>query len=408
MRPTIFATSYSELCVIPSFRRYVCGQSFSMAGDAICLAALPIALINSGYDAATFGIIMACVGLGTFIGAGLGGSWTEYFSARTILIITDLVRGICQLVAAAVIAGMTHWLWLAAVYLCFGLGIGGSRPAAHVMLVELVPSSKLIAANSWLAFLDNSIAVLLPATMGVMLILTNPLWGVVIDGITFMIAASLTSFVPVTPPVDRSHNEASERTWLRGFRIIDRIPPLKLGLRATLVINVLCFPVFLVVAPYTVADRFSDSLWGLSLAASGLGACLGAITAVVTYAHLRITILCAFACLALTLAMCLIAVGDAMTLILLGAVLIGFVEGIWLTAWATVMQMHSPAPDLGIVVGTETALTSGIHPFIYLGGGSMGASIGYDSTLSLTALASLGALLLILFGALKSSRKSRA
>lgn len=109
MRRTSLATSYSELCVIPSFRRYVCGQSFSMAGDAICLAALPIALINSGYDAATFGIIMACVGLGTFIGAGLGGSWTEYFSARTILIITDLVRGICQLVAAAVIAGMTHW-----------------------------------------------------------------------------------------------------------------------------------------------------------------------------------------------------------------------------------------------------------------------------------------------------------
>jgi hypothetical protein len=60
---------YTEALSVSSFRKLLIGQSLSMAGDAICLAALPIALIRTGYGAEVFGFVMAAVGVGSVIGA---------------------------------------------------------------------------------------------------------------------------------------------------------------------------------------------------------------------------------------------------------------------------------------------------------------------------------------------------
>jgi MFS family permease len=363
------------------FRRFVLGQSLSMIGDAVCLTALPLALLFSGYDAMTFGFVMASVGFGTILGAAMGGPWTEKMSARNILVITDSIRGGCQFIAAASIAAGAEWWCLVLIYTWFGVGIGASRPAAHLMLVNLMPKEHLIKANSLLAFLDNLIAVLFPATVGVIIILTNPVLGVFIDGATFAGAAFFTALIPAAPVFfDPKENERSPGRF-HGLIIIFCIPQLNLGMNATLVINVLCFPIFLVLAPYVVAETFSEFVWGLCLAASGAGACLGAILAVSMSLHQKLLQLCVAATIFIPLAMYIIASSETLAWVVIGSGLVGLVEGTWLTVWATTMQLHSPKYGLGKVVGAETLLTSGLHPFVYLGAGLMGASIGYGTTL---------------------------
>jgi hypothetical protein len=84
---------YGDIWCNAFFRRYVYGQSLSMIGDAVCLTALPLALLFAGYDAIAFGGVMASVGFGTILGAIIGGPWTEKMAARDILVITDIVRG---------------------------------------------------------------------------------------------------------------------------------------------------------------------------------------------------------------------------------------------------------------------------------------------------------------------------
>jgi predicted MFS family arabinose efflux permease len=366
-----------------------------MAGDAICLAAIPIAFMRAGLAGTVFAMVMASVAIGTVLGAALGGPWAEKITPKYILIITDISRGLAQLAAAALLTYGVSELWLVGVYFLFGIGIGASRPSAHIVLISLIPKKALPSANSSITFLDNIIAVVFPATIGVLFILANPVWGLIFDGVTFFGAAILISTLHCQKK--QSYNDdSSSASMITGFLAIIKNPTLRSGLIATIIINVLCFPVFLVIGPYAIAGRFDDTLWGLCLAASGLGACVGSIVSALLntqYYTMRLASCCG---IALALAMYSLAIADHMYLIIAGAVLFGLVEGVWLTSWATVMQIESPTHLLGRIVGIETLLTSGLHPLIYLGSGLAGAVLGYQTTLIATGTIALASILFLI------------
>jgi len=85
-------SSYRDALRVSSFRKLLIGQGLSMAGDAVCLAALPIGLSHAGFGGKVFGFVMAAVGGGTVIGALAGGMLADRKSPKRILIITDAMR----------------------------------------------------------------------------------------------------------------------------------------------------------------------------------------------------------------------------------------------------------------------------------------------------------------------------
>ena len=387
---------YTDALSDSAFRKLLIGQSLSMAGDAICLAALPIALIQSGFGAEVFGIVMAAVGLGTVIGALAGGLLADRKSPKQVLIYTDMARGFAQLTAVAVVVSGAPWWCLVLAYLIFGIGIGVSRPCAQVLLVNLLPKQALVAGNGAMNFVDNLAAVLFPATLGVFIIFWDPVWGILIDGLTFFCAAIYTAMLPNVEPLE-VEEEFSIREALSGITVISGSSTLLLGFATTLVVNVLCFPIFLVVAPYAISNRFSDEMWGLCLAASGLGACIGSVITVLASGHKRLIALAVSCGLLLACAMALLGMGSSSWMAILGATFVGVVEASWLTGWATAIQTLSPQKDLGKVVALDTFFTSGVHPFIYLGSAIVGGMIGYSQTLTLTAsLSAVGTLFIVL------------
>ncbi|PMS38904.1 MFS transporter [Trinickia symbiotica] len=365
----------------PSFRKLLIGQGLSMAGDAVCLAALPVAMLHARLSGQVFGLVMAAVGLGTVIGAAAGGVLADRRSPRQVLIATDTARGVAQVVAAALIVSDAPPWSLVLVYLIFGIGIGASRPCTQVLLINLLPRRALVAGNGAMNFLDNLVAVIFPATVGVTIIIWNPVLGIVIDGVTFFGAAAFTAFLPEEGKLD-FEGDLKLCDAMNGIMVIAGNSQLLLGFVATLVVNVLCFPVFLVVAPYAVSDRFGDVMWGVCLAASGLGACFGSVITVLVAGHRHLKPLALTCGLFLGGAMSLLALGDLGWMVVLGAALVGVVEASWLTGWATAMQMLSPERDVGKVVAVDTFVTSGAHPFVYLGGGFIGETLGYSHTLA--------------------------
>jgi MFS family permease len=153
-----------------------------MAGDAICLAALPLAVLHAGMGADVFGFLMAAVGIGTVAGAIAGGVLADRGTPKHVLVATDVIRGTVQVaVAGLMTCGAPAWSLMLA-YLVFGMGIGVSRPCTQVLLTNLLPKEALVAANGAMNFLDNLVAVVFPATLGVLVILWNSVWGVFIDG----------------------------------------------------------------------------------------------------------------------------------------------------------------------------------------------------------------------------------
>jgi predicted MFS family arabinose efflux permease len=378
---------YRDVLRFSSFRKLLIGQGLSMAGDAVCLAALPGAMIHAGFSGEALGLVLAAVGVGTVIGAIAGGLLADRRSPKHVLMATDTARGVAQVgVVTLIVSGAPSWSLVLA-YLVFGIGIGVSRPCTQVLLVNLLPKQALVAGNGAMNFLDNLVAVIFPATLGVLIILWDPVWGVLIDGITFFGAAFFTALLPDEGKLEFDE-ELSIREALNGVTVIAGNPELLLGFVATLVVNVLCFPVFLVVAPYAVSDRFSDTMWGLCLAASGLGACIGSVVTVLAAGHRHLKILALTCGLFLVSAMALLGMGGFGWMAILGATFVGVVEASWLTGWATAMQALSPEKDLGKVVAVDTFVTSGAHPFIYLGGGLVGETVGYSHTLTIAAVVS--------------------
>ena len=390
---------YNEALSVLPFRKLLIGQGLSMAGDAICLAALPIALIREGLGGDVFGFVMAAVGVGTVIGALAGGMLADRKSPRQVLIYTDTARGLAQLAVVALLMTGAPWGLLVLAYLIFGIGIGVSRPCAQVLLVNLLPKQAMVAGNGAMNFIDNLVAILFPATLGVFIILWEPVWGILIDGLTFFCAAIYTAQLP-----NVGHHESDEefslREALNGVTVVINNATLVLGFAATLVLNVLCFPIFLVVAPYAISHRFSEEMWGYCLAASGFGACVGSVITVLASGHERLVGLAVICGLFLAGAMALLGLGTLAWMAILGATFVGIVEASWLTGWATAMQTLSPEKDLGKVVAVDTFVTSGAHPFIYMGSGVVGGMIGYSQTLTLTAVVSAVAILLIALTAL--------
>lgn len=301
---------YNDALRVSSFRKLLVGQGLSMAGDAICLAALPIALIRAGFGAEVFGLVMAAVALGTVTGALAGGVLADRKSAKQVLIHTDTARGIAQLAAVALLVSGAVWWCLLVAYLIFGIGIGVSRPCAQVLLVNLLPRQALAAGNAAMNFVDNLVAVVFPATLGVFIILWDPVWGILIDGLTFFCAALYTAQLPDMAE-HAPEDEFSIGQALKGITLISGNAMLLLGFAATLVVNVLCFPIFLVVAPYAISERFSESMWGLCLAASGLGACIGSIVTVLASGHERLPGLAVTCGLFLAGAMALLGLGSS-------------------------------------------------------------------------------------------------
>lgn len=390
------ALPYREALSVEPFRKFLIGQGLSMIGDAVCLAALPIALIRASFSGDVFGFIMAAVGAGTVIGALVGGVLADRKSPKRVLVYTDILRGALQVVATALIVAEAPWWSLLPVYLLFGAGIGVSRPCAQVLLVKLLPQQAFVAGNGAMNFVDNFVAIIFPATLGIVIILWNPAWGILLDGVTFFCAALFTMRLPDDGTYE-TQEKLSVREALNGIHVIRGNSVLILGFSATLIISVLAFPVFLVVAPYAISERFSDTMWGVCLAASGLGACLGSIITVLCAAHHRLTVLAVICTLILAAAMALLGIGSSAGIVILGAVFVGIVEASWLTGWATAMQMYSPEKELGKVVAVDTLLTSGTLPLIYLGGSVLGSIAGYPQTLLIVAVISaVGALLIAL------------
>ena len=113
---------YNEALSVLPFRKLLIGQGLSMAGDAVCLAALPIALIREGFGGDVFGFVMAAVGVGTVIGALAGGMLADRKSPRQVLIYTDTARGFAQLAVFALLITGAPWGLLVLAYLIFGIG----------------------------------------------------------------------------------------------------------------------------------------------------------------------------------------------------------------------------------------------------------------------------------------------
>jgi MFS family permease len=150
--------------------------------------------------------VTALVTTGWIVGmlvGGYAGVVADRYDRRTVLIWSALLSGLVTIgIAAVVQTNAPLWLLVVAAA-ALKLVWSPTRPCTGALTPEVVPESDLVAANAIFALLESMIVFIGPGLGGLLLLTGRPVYGVLINTASYLIAAALYVSLRV-----RSHGDA--------------------------------------------------------------------------------------------------------------------------------------------------------------------------------------------------------
>jgi MFS family permease len=205
------------------------GGLVSVAGDWVLNAALPFFVYErTGSTVATAGMIVAELAPGAVLGT-VGGVFVDRWDRKRVLVWGNVVQA--AVVASLLVVPNEGWLWVVfAVAAAQSAVAAFTQPAESALLPGLVEARRLVAANA-LNALNNRLARLVGAPLGGVLLAAFGLEAVVVlDAVTFVVAAAVIAPIAAPPAPLRAGGAHAARStlarfwhdWLDGLRIMRR------------------------------------------------------------------------------------------------------------------------------------------------------------------------------------------
>jgi MFS family permease len=122
---------------------------------------------------------------------GYGGVLADRYDRRAVLLVSAVVAAAIT-VGVAVVVAVNAPIWLLLVTRgALSASCTPIRPASGALIPEVVPESELIAANAIFALLESIIVVVGPGIGGLLLLTGKPVYGVLINTASYVVAAGL-------------------------------------------------------------------------------------------------------------------------------------------------------------------------------------------------------------------------
>ena len=186
-----------------NFRLFWLGESASLLGDQFFLIALPWLVLKLSGDAFAVGAVLAVAGIPRAMFILLGGALTDRFSARSMMLWSNVVRMLLvSFLAAIVLLGSVELWMLYVLALVFGIADAFFFPAQAAITPTLVPPEQLLEANSLVMGTAHLSLMVGPAAAGLVIALlagtSDPtgmedVFGIgvafAVDGLTFLVSA---------------------------------------------------------------------------------------------------------------------------------------------------------------------------------------------------------------------------
>lgn len=379
------------------FRRYWLGQTASRLGSGLVPIATVFTVLDLTGSATQVGAILA-VGTFTEVGALLvGGVWADRLPRRTVILVSDGVRTVSQVILAAMLitdsARIWHLLVLTGIH---GLAQGFFRPASVGIIPELVDEEKLHEANSLLSVSGSTVSIVGPALGGVLVAAVGSGAAFLIDAGTF--AISFLTLLLISPDaVSRAKRQTFVADLREGWREITS--------RSWLWVQMLwdASNLFFVVAPLLVLGPViaQNSLggaaaWGTVLACLPFGALCGGLLALRWRPERPLLAAVLILAPGYAAPVAALALGLPLLAVAVAEFLSGVAVTIALTNWTTAIQQHVPADKLSRVSSNDVLISSALQPLGYAVAGPVSAGIGLSQTLWISVAWTLGTAPLIL------------
>ena len=166
------------------------GETVSLLGDQFYIIALPWLTIQLTDSGITLGTVLMTAAIPRAVLMLFGGVFSDRFSPRLVMFVSNAVRGVLIALFAAVVALNITQLWH--IYLfaaCFGILDGLFIPASKSIIPSLVPQKYLVTSNTLSQGTSQLILLIGPALGGLLIAAIGIEIAFAIDGITFAITS---------------------------------------------------------------------------------------------------------------------------------------------------------------------------------------------------------------------------
>ena len=335
-----------------AFRRVLGAAAVSWFGDRMVTVALAFAVLAIGGSASAIGLVLAVRTGALLVSLLFGGVVADRMPRRAVMIGADLVRFVTQgLLAALVIAGAAEVWSIALLTGLTGIATGFFNPASTGLLPAIVPPEKLQQANGIRATLLSAGEIGGPVLAGVLVAAVGAGWALAVDAATFAVSGLLLLGLRVPGRVERAATGFMEdlregwdtfsgTTWVWTFVLWAAVMNLTFG-------------AWNVLGPVVAEQELGGAAaWGAVNAALGIGALVGAVAAIRRTPRRPILATAMTGFLSLP-AMALLAGGDHVAPLAVGAVLAGLGMMYGNTVWESALQRHIRADVLSRVTAYD-------------------------------------------------------
>jgi MFS family permease len=264
---------------IPNYRRYIAGQSISLIGTWMQMAAQSWLVLTLTGSATTLGVIVALQTLPVLLLGPYGGVIADRVDKRRLMVALQIAMGVQALVLGVLTVTGAVRLWeIGALAALLGLNNAFENPARQSFMLEMVGAESLRNAVSLNSVLVNVARVIGPAVAGVLIATLG-------EGVCFLVnAASFVAVVASLTTLDRSAIFPStpsgrEPGQLReGLRYVRSTPELGVPLLMMALAGCLAYE-FQVTLPVMARQGLHAGAtgYGFMTAAMGVGAVVGGL-----------------------------------------------------------------------------------------------------------------------------------
>jgi len=378
------------------FRRLIVGFAVSYLGDGmsfVAVAWLAIELAPPATAGLWVGGAVAAYTLPGVVGALAFGRRLRRMSARRLLIIDNLARGVfLGAVPLAWLAGvLTPQLYVVLLAMSSLLHAWGSA-GKYTLLAELLPDEHRLAANSLVSALEFGAMIAGPAVAGVLVTFVSAAAVLGVDALTYVFLAVLVirTRLPDSGQVSPVDNSPVDRAAARGGLALLRSHPELVGLLTlTWFFNFLYGPVEVALPLHVTSDLHAPgTLLGLYWMLFGIGAVLGGLTVgglrELSLWPVTIVIVVGWGLLLLPFGL---GVPTAVTVACF--TLGGAIYGPFVALSVTLMQAKSPPGQLASMLAARSAVLLTASPLGTALGGPLTTVLGPRATLGGSGLATI-------------------
>ncbi len=373
--------SFRTLLGQRNFALFFTATTASTLGSAAVPVALTFALLTLKYSATTIGLVLAAQTAPTVVLMLAGGVVGDRWPRRWLMMGSDILRCVSQLVLATFLA-IGHPPLAALLVLAASVGVGNAfyAPAEGGLIPQVAGADHLKEANSVLSITGSLSAILGPSLGGLLVASGKAPLAIGVDALSYALSATCLSLMRI--PVHEAALSASFITDLKlGWQEFRQHRWLQLITAQYGLLNLVAFAPFFVLGPVLFASLPNGArLWGLVASATGAGGMVGGLL-ILRLRFLRPLIAFELAAALLATPLVLLAFHAPVLPVAIGSAIFGASLAVLNVTVQTTIQERIPSDVLSRVNAMFSVVSQGLGPIGFALCGPIAHLVGPRSSL---------------------------